>query len=142
MILRKLHRHRIRSELPNPQPKAAHSSVHWRKTTNYRQWRSLVVARDNHACQFCGSKKDLTAHHIIPANVAPDLRYHEHNGITLCRICHRLLDRHLTRRGEGVLPPCERCVFVQLLTVLSGARYDGTKSTLKRLQQSADAPSD
>lgn len=138
MILKKLHRHRIRSELPNPKD-VSNASYHWRKTTNYRQWRTLVVSRDNNTCQFCGGKKDLTAHHIIPASVAPDLRYHEHNGITLCKACHRALDRYLNR-GEGVMPPCERCTFVTMLTIQTRARHDGTRITIKALSDPPKAP--
>ena len=43
-------------------------------------------------CQWCGAKKLLSVHHIVPFHVQPDLELEDDNLITLCeglfRNCH------------------------------------------------------
>ena len=51
-------------------------------------WSKLVLERDNHKCQKCGSTEKLEAHHIWPQGAYENLRYLLRNGITLCRSCH------------------------------------------------------
>lgn len=119
---------RIRSSLPKTRPKVEPSQS-WRKTTNYRQWRLEVLVRDNNQCQFCGAKKNLTAHHVVAASVDPDLRYEVRNGITLCRPCHRALDR---AHGDALLPkPCATCPFVQIMHMVNDQRSTGDRKRLK-----------
>lgn len=65
-----------------------------RKLKIYKDWRQEVFMRDNFRCQHCGSKKHLTAHHIIPFALYVEGRYDVHNGITLCEYCHSNIDRH------------------------------------------------
>jgi hypothetical protein len=61
----------------------------------YRDWRSLVFARDNWTCQCCGIRGGyLEADHIKPWCAFPDLRYELSNGRTVCRPCHVKLDTH------------------------------------------------
>ncbi len=52
------------------------------------QWRKRVLARDGFACQDCGARTNLEAHHIHPWSTHPDLRTELDNGQTLCRSCH------------------------------------------------------
>jgi hypothetical protein len=76
-------------------------------------WYSKVYKRDNWTCQYCGSQKNLDAHHIVPVSVLipmlikdkafisveakiewlvsqPEIADLElRNGVTLCRTCHK-----------------------------------------------------
>jgi len=53
------------------------------------EWANIVKARDNHTCQICGSKNNLTAHHIEPVICDPVQSLDIDNGITLCSNCHK-----------------------------------------------------
>lgn len=120
---------RIRSALPRAHARPTPGQG-WRKTTNYRQWRMEVLARDGQRCQFCGSTKNLTAHHVVPASVDPALRYEVRNGITLCRGCHRALDR---AHGDLLLPRCcATCPFVQIMRMTEDMRQTGDRRRLKQ----------
>jgi predicted restriction endonuclease len=59
----------------------------------YKDWRKKIYNRDNFTCQWpgCNSKKKLNAHHIYRWADFPGLRYHIHNGITLCKIHHDMI---------------------------------------------------
>lgn len=77
-------------------------------------WRHLVQQQGNGACQWCGDRRYVIAHHIQHQDTRPDLRYDVSNGVTLCRDCHQLLHnverpsptflprRVLSRRSSGV----------------------------------------
>ena len=54
----------------------------------YMVWRTKVLKRDDHTCQHCERKDELTAHHIKYWAECPRLRYTVKNGITLCVDCH------------------------------------------------------
>ncbi|NHN31146.1 HNH endonuclease [Paenibacillus agricola] len=56
----------------------------------HAEWSLCVRKRDKFTCQKCGKRgpKGMQAHHIESYNTALDLRYDEHNGITLCKSCH------------------------------------------------------
>lgn len=60
--------------------------------SNYRKghylWKTKVKRRDNYTCQLCGSKKDLTAHHLYNYADYPDRREDVSNGITICQEHH------------------------------------------------------
>ena len=58
-----------------------------RNTTQYREWRNMILIRDG-VCQCCGHNKHLHVHHIYGFKKYPDLRYNEDNGITFCKWCH------------------------------------------------------
>lgn len=51
-------------------------------------WKKQVHLRDNNKCRRCGLDTILVAHHIIPYNRCPELRYDINNGITFCEQCH------------------------------------------------------
>lgn len=64
----------------------------------YKEFRSKVLARDKHVCQWpkCGSRKRLCVHHIRRWADNHSLRYDTLNGITLCRVCHdRIKDQEI-----------------------------------------------
>ncbi len=53
----------------------------------------MVFARDEFTCQDCGEVGGkLTADHIRPWSLYPELRFECANGQTLCRPCHRKTD--------------------------------------------------
>lgn len=56
------------------------------------KWRSKVKKRDGYKCLRCHSGTNLTAHHIIPFAISPELRFKLSNGVTLCRECHNIVD--------------------------------------------------
>ena len=75
-------------------------------------WKRYVKQRDKE-CQWCGSKKDLHAHHIIPWRLDEGLRFDVDNGIILCKTCHKRV-----RRDE-----MEYARLFNILTVLKGGRW-------------------
>lgn len=40
-------------------------------------------------CYICGSKENLTIHHIQPKNLYPEEKYNVNNVILLCDKCHK-----------------------------------------------------
>lgn len=65
--------------------------------TNYRRalqaWSLAVKTRDNFTCQWCGSKYDHEAHHILWKSLFPFESLEVSNGITLCESCHDEVER-------------------------------------------------
>ncbi len=59
-----------------------------RQTAKYKKWRKAVYERDGYKCRWCGSGKNLHAHHIKEFSTHPRLRYVVSNGLTLCKDCH------------------------------------------------------
>ena len=64
----------------------------WRKAEylTSKEWklkRNQVKERDNHACQICGSTKDLHVHHMSGYNLIPNEPIS--CLITLCNVCHK-----------------------------------------------------
>jgi hypothetical protein len=59
-----------------------------RHSNEYVQWVKEVKKRDNHTCQYCGTKRKLQIHHIKMFVTNPELRMDINNGITLCKKCH------------------------------------------------------
>src|SRR5271157_163490 len=55
----------------------------------YFDWTAAVKKRDNYACQHCGTKSKLEAHHIKDWENFPEFRFDVDNGLTLCKSCHR-----------------------------------------------------
>jgi hypothetical protein len=66
-----------------------------RKTDKYKKWRMRIFTRDNFACAICEQRGAiyLEAHHIENYYKYPKLRFSIHNGITLCRSCHRFFHK-------------------------------------------------
>ena len=64
----------------------------------YRRLHQEILERDGWHCQACGSLRGLEVHHVQLRSQAGDDS--EHNLITLCSVCHRIV--HTPEpRGEG-----------------------------------------
>ncbi|MBS1915676.1 MAG: HNH endonuclease [Bacteroidetes bacterium] len=59
-----------------------------RDSSEVRAWRLFCLRRDNYTCVECGSKNDLSVHHICEWAYFPGLRIENDNGLTLCANCH------------------------------------------------------
>lgn len=127
---------RARSSLPKKKTVQKATVAQWRKTTNYRQWRAEVINRDDRICQFCASRKNLTAHHIVAASVDPDLRYEVRNGITLCRNCHKVLERAI----DKLLPAkcCGGCPFIEIIDLTRAVRASGDRRAIRNYFQGTE----
>jgi len=60
-----------------------------RRSTEYYHWRKVVLERDNHTCQDCGSKDSVNAHHIQSVIDYPEQIFNINNGLSLCEHCHK-----------------------------------------------------
>ena len=62
----------------------------------------LILKRDSHKCQLCGSGVHLEIHHISPIKIDPDLILNPTNLITLCHECHYFVahPHHSTKRVD------------------------------------------
>ena len=56
-------------------------------------WRPVIFARDGKKCRACGSEKRINCHHIKEKCLFKRLEdsFTDHNLITLCDRCHKLL---------------------------------------------------
>ncbi len=70
-----------------------------RNNYEYRQWRSMVIERDNAECRSCGATENLEVHHIKSFAKHPELRTDLLNGVTLCHECHQ--EHHRMERLHG-----------------------------------------
>lgn len=52
-----------------------------------RYSRKNVYIRDNHTCQYCGSKKDLSLDHVFPLSKGGESTWE--NTVTACLKCNR-----------------------------------------------------
>lgn len=66
-----------------------------RGTKLYRNWKTVVTARDGGACIICGTKLSLSIHHIIDFQSSKKLRYTTKNGVTLCLYHHSNFHKRL-----------------------------------------------
>lgn len=65
--------------------------------TNYPT-RALIYKRDDHECQYCGSKKDLTLDHVIPRSKGGQDTWE--NLVTCCVTCNlKKADKSLKESG-------------------------------------------
>lgn len=58
--------------------------------SDWKARRQACLQRDKYNCQVCGSKENLSAHHIIPR--AEGGGHEVDNLITLCGSCHDLVE--------------------------------------------------
>lgn len=52
-------------------------------------WATKIKERAGNACERCGSKENLIAHHEIPVKLSGECVLEEDNGICLCKDCHK-----------------------------------------------------
>ncbi len=70
-----------------------------RRSAEYRGWRTSIFEKDNYTCQECGAKNGngktiyLEAHHIKSYTYFPGLRFDVENGLTLCKGCHKRVNK-------------------------------------------------
>lgn len=74
-----------------------------RASSEYKEWRNLVLKRDNYICKLCG-RNGNTADHIKRFVDFPELRFKLNNGRTLCEECHLKTDTYGYKHKEVVLP--------------------------------------
>ena len=63
----------------------------------YKLWRQAVFRKDNYTCVWCRANRsnqadkrvELSADHIKPWSLYPELRFELSNGRTLCTDCHK-----------------------------------------------------
>lgn len=68
----------------------------FRRSSEYQQWRIIVLERDKYTCQHCEQTGGrLVVHHVKTFKMNPELRLEPDNGIVLCNNCHEKL--HLSR---------------------------------------------
>lgn len=79
----------------NPNYKNGHFLREFYNTIEYKKWKLSVFERDKRTCQLCNKEVKHTgnAHHIFPKRDFPELVYNLDNGITLCKECHRLINK-------------------------------------------------
>lgn len=98
----------IREKLKGPRPSIrGENNYNWKGGTygtersremqrsEYSLWRSSVFERDGYTCQICkkvGGR--LSADHIKPWSLFPELRLAIDNGRTLCVECHKMTDTY------------------------------------------------
>ena len=61
----------------------------FRKSFAGKNFVKQVLKRDNYACQICGSKIRIVAHHKDGYNWCIEKRADIDNGVTLCEECHK-----------------------------------------------------
>lgn len=63
-----------------------------RRSAIYREWKRMVLKKDNYICWLCNIRGGiLIAHHIKKWSKYPELRYDINNGSAMHPECHRLL---------------------------------------------------
>lgn len=95
-IGRKIHTEEFKRKLRERNWRGGVTSLNklFRRTEQYKNWRSHVFKRDSYTCQSCGQwGGKLQADHELPFSLFPDQRVEILNGRTLCVNCHRKLPR-------------------------------------------------
>ncbi|MFA1510069.1 HNH endonuclease [Priestia aryabhattai] len=68
---------------------STNEAIRFRKTFEFKSWRTAVFQRDGYACQVCNVKGGtLNAHHLDGYNWCTEKRTDVNNGVTLCKECH------------------------------------------------------
>lgn len=71
--------------------------------------RSLIYKRDDHECQYCGSKKDLTLDHVIPRSRGGQDTWE--NLVSCCTKCNLKKGNQLLSETNMVLNKTPRAPF-------------------------------
>ena len=80
--------HFVGENNPNWKGGITPENVSIRMSQEYDDWRLSVYRKDRFSCLVCGTHDNLTAHHIYPFSVYPELRLDVNNGMTLCNEHH------------------------------------------------------
>ncbi len=79
--------HAERTALPRPAIIRLHNYAPVPRRSRRRLTRRAVFARDEWACQYCGSERDLTVDHVIPRSKGGSNEWE--NIVTCCGPCNR-----------------------------------------------------
>ena len=71
--------------------------VNWWK---WREFRKVILERDNYTCQICGNLGN-SIHHKKERKDYPELCWNEDNVITICKSCHVNIDGHKNPKGKN-----------------------------------------
>lgn len=74
-----------------------HREQRKRLWSDLREWRTKIIARDEH-CIVCSTKEKLIAHHLNNFSEFPDKRLDLNNGITMCHTCHWRFHRETSHK--------------------------------------------
>jgi len=101
------------------------------KDTEYIEWRTKCLERDNYICQWCGAhngmgeKIVLQVHHKVHYCECPDLAYDINNGVTLCKSCHQKAHKGMKRANiskyKGKPKTCAICQ--KIFQIKNGRKY-------------------
>ncbi len=61
------------------------------------KFRKEIIERDGNKCTRCSSTKTLHVHHIVPWKESEELRFEPSNVITLCDVCHAIVEPKLQK---------------------------------------------
>lgn len=79
----------------------------FRKSKEYKKWRTSVLERDKYTCVECGDNDSkVIADHIKTFCLHPELALSIDNGQTLCKRCHsvkNMLDMRLIRKKASYI---------------------------------------
>ena len=65
------------------------------------KFRKEIIERDGNKCTRCKSTKTLHVHHIIPWKESAELRFEPDNVMTLCDVCHAIVEPKLPEIKEA-----------------------------------------
>jgi predicted HNH restriction endonuclease len=70
--------------------------------------------KENKYCKWCGTRKKIQIHHIIPVSVDDTLADREDNFIALCADCHFVVGhgRNYKAFNKNIVEICEKRVLV------------------------------
>lgn len=85
-----------------------------KKIMNHKPSRNLIYKRDNHTCQYCGSKKSLTIDHVIPRSKGGEDTWE--NMVVACAPCntkkgHTLLEQTGMKLIKTPKAPLNKIIF-------------------------------
>ncbi len=73
------------------------SSPFWRRKAD-ALWSLAVRARAGNACEICGAKENVQAHHLLDRSYSPT-RHEPRNGVALCALHHKYSRFQSAHRG-------------------------------------------
>jgi hypothetical protein len=85
-----------------------------KKIMSHKPSRNMIYKRDNHTCQYCGSKKSLTIDHVIPRSRGGQDTWE--NMVVACSSCntkkgHTLLEQTGMKLMKNPKSPVNKMIF-------------------------------